>query len=72
MFRVTDKNGVISPIDYKCEGGNIVTLVFGRDIDTEAFIDCSGYNDTSLMPYDIYSYLPIVPFGKIRISEDYK
>ena len=69
MFRVTDKNGKMSPADYECNGGNTMTLIFDRDIEGEAYIDCSGYNEASLMPYDLYSYLPVIPFGKIVIVE---
>lgn len=69
MFRMKDANGKTAPIDYKCNGGNTMTLIFDREIKGEAYIDCSGYNETSLMPYDLYSYLPVIPFGKIKIEE---
>lgn len=67
MFSVTDEKGRILPIDYDCQGKTIL-LTFERDIEGDSVINCDGFNDTGLMPYDMYSYLPIVPFCDVEIK----
>ncbi len=67
MFSVTDEQGRMEPSDYECEGGNTVLLKFSRPIGANAFVSCDGYNETGLMPYDLYSYLPVIPFMDVPV-----
>lgn len=62
MFSLTDSLGRMCPVDYECPGDNSIILVFDREIQENAVICCDGYNDTGLMPYDMFSYLPVIPF----------
>lgn len=63
MFSLTDRLGRILPVDYECPGDNSIVLFFDRAIQENAVVDCDGYNDTGLMPYDMFSYLPVIPFN---------
>ena len=46
-------------------------LVFDREIQGNAVVSCDGYNDTGLMPYDMFSYLPVIPFhGQTVLQEN--
>ncbi len=67
MFSVTDTEGRMTPIDYVCEG-NTVLLKFPRPIGEQAVVNCDGYNNTGLMPYDLFSYLPVIPFMGIQVE----
>lgn len=62
MFSLTDDQGRLLPVDYDCPGDNSIILVFEREICGDAVVSCDGYNDTGLMPYDMFSYLPVIPF----------
>ncbi len=68
MFSVTDEKGRIEPIDYVCEGDNTVLLIFEREITGKATVSCDKYNETGLMPYDLFSYLPVIPFNNIAVE----
>ncbi len=68
MFSLTDEKGRMEPCDYSCPGDNSFVLEFEREIGNEATVSCDRYNDTGLMPYDLYSYLPIIPFSDISIE----
>lgn len=68
MFSLTDEKGRITPCDYECPGDNSIRLIFGREILPGAVINCDGYNDTGLMPYDLYSFLPVIPFNGVVCS----
>lgn len=68
MFSVTDSKGRITPIDYSCPGDNSIELIFDRDIDVQAVVNCDGYNDSGLIPYDLYTRLPILPFNGIKVK----
>lgn len=67
MFSLTDEAGRITPCDYNCPGGNCFRLEFDREIAGDAVLSCDGYNDTGLMPYDIFTYLPIIPFHGVKV-----
>ena len=69
MFSVTDEKGRIEPIDYVCEGDNTVLLKFNREIIGQATVSCDKFNEAGLMPYDLYSFLPIIPFNNFKIGE---
>ena len=68
MFSLTDDLGRITPCDYKCPGNDSMELEFEREIQGEAVVDCDGYNDSGLMPYDLFSHLPVIPFSGIRVE----
>lgn len=68
MFSVTDDLGRIVPCDYQCNGDNSILLKFAREIQGQAIVNCDCYNDSSLMPYDLFSYLPVIPFSGIQIT----
>lgn len=68
MFSVTDDLGRMVPCDYDCPGDDSILLVFERDIKGKAVINCDGYNDHGLMPYDLFSYLPVIPFSGIAVK----
>ena len=71
MFSLTDTQGRILPVDYECPGDNSIVLTFEREIQGDAVVNCDGYNDTGLMPYDMFSYLPVIPFsGQAVLLED--
>ena len=71
MFSLTDERGRICPVDYECPGDNSIMLVFDREIQGNAVVSCDGYNDTGLMPYDMFSYLPVIPFhGQTVLQEN--
>lgn len=67
MFSLTDIAGRIEPCNYSCPGDNSIILYFEREIGESAVVNCDGYNDTGLIPYDLYSYLPIIPFSNIPV-----
>lgn len=68
MFSVTDSLGRITPCDYECPGNDTLILIFDRNIEKGATLNCDGLNDTGLMPYDLFSYLPVVPFNNFKIG----
>lgn len=68
MFSVTDSKGRITPIDYSCPGDNSIELIFDREIEAQAVVNCDGYNDSGLIPYDLYTRLPILPFNGIKVK----
>ncbi len=68
MFSVSDAQGRMVPVDYECEGGNTVLLKFSRPVEKNAVVNCDGYNETGLMPYDLYTYLPVIPFMGIKVE----
>lgn len=70
MFSLKDEVGRITPCDYSCPGDNSIILYFERNIGKYAFINCDGYNDTGLMPYDLYSHLPVIPFNDITLVNE--
>lgn len=63
MFTLADEQGKLPPTDYNCPGDNTIELTFARAIAANAVINCDRYNDTGLMPYDLFSYLPVIPFN---------
>lgn len=67
MFRLTDTCGKMSPVSYDWDK-NTISLTFERDIAENAYVDCSGTNETSNIPYDIYDFLPIIPFGIVKVD----
>lgn len=69
MFSVKDSDGRIAPCDFECPGDNSIILYFERAIKEGAVVNCDGYNDTGLMPCDLYSYLPIIPFNGICVEK---
>ena len=62
MFSLYDSKGRMFPVDYSCLE-NTITLTFKRSIGSGAYINCDRYNETGLIPYDMFSYLPIIPFN---------
>lgn len=70
MFSITDELGRITPCDYSCPGDNSVVLIFERDIQGKTVVNCDGYNDSGLMPYDLFSYLPIIPFHGVSVDTE--
>lgn len=68
MFSLTDDAGRILPVDYDCPGDDSILLMFEREIAPNAVIDCDRYNDTGLMPYDLFSYLPVIPFNGCKVQ----
>ena len=68
MFTVSDDNGVTEPDDYSCGGDNTLLISFPRKIGSNATVNCDKYNESGLMPYDLYSYLPVIPFNNIKIE----
>lgn len=69
MFVAEDKHGTSNLIDYSCNGDNTILLTFDREIGLGC-VGCKKHNDTGLMPYDVYSYLPIIPFDDIPVTEE--
>lgn len=69
MFTITDQVGKTEPIDYECDGDNTILLKFEREITADARISCDKYNEAGLMPYDLFSYLPVIPFCDIELEE---
>ena len=69
IFSVTDFKGRITPIDYNCPGDNSIELIFDREIEAQAEVNCDGYNDSGLIPYDLYTRLPILPFNGIMVEK---
>ena len=69
MFSVTDELGRMEPTDYVCDRKDSILLMFDREIQGEATISCDKYNETGLMPYDMYSYLPVIPFNEVNVHE---
>ena len=67
MFSVKDLKGRMTPYDYECPGDNSIILYFEREIMGNAVVNCDEYNDTGLMPYDLYSYLPVIPFSGVEV-----
>lgn len=68
IFSLTDAAGRLLPVDYDCPGDNSILLMFEREIAPDAVINCDRYNDTGLMPYDLFSYLPVIPFNGCRVE----
>ncbi len=68
LFTVTDEQGRMELADYECEGGNTVLLKFSRPIVGKAAVSCDKYNETGLMPYDLYTYLPLIPFMNVPVE----
>lgn len=68
MFSLTDEAGRITPCDYSCPGDNSILLFFEREISPKSVINCDAYNDTGLMPYDLFSHLPVIPFHNVTLS----
>lgn len=69
MFTVKDKDGVINPVDYDSCMDNKVWVKFERKIGKNATISCDHYNATELVLYDMFSYLPIIPFCDVKIED---
>ncbi len=69
MFTVWDEEGPIGLADYICPGDSTIRLILERPFGKNARVGCRGYNDTGLMPYDLYSYLPVIPFDDAAIEE---
>ncbi len=67
MFSVTDETGRMEPVDYRCDGDDSILLIFEREISGKAAVSCDGYNETGLMPYDVFSYLPVIPFCDVPV-----
>ncbi len=63
MFSLYDGGERYFPVDYECKE-NTVELTFEKEIGENAYISCDRYNETGLIPYDMFSYLPIIPFNK--------
>ena len=63
LFSLYDGEDRLFPTDYKCEENKII-LTFERDIKMGAYISCDRYNESGLIAYDLYSYLPFIPFNK--------
>jgi len=68
MFSVVDKYGRIEPCDYWCPGDDSIVLSFEREIGKDALVNCDKYNDTGLIPYDLYTHLPIIPFSEVKVQ----
>lgn len=68
LFTVTDEQGTMELADYECEGGDTILLKFPRPIAGNATVSCDKYNETGLMPYDLYSYLPLIPFADVPVE----
>ena len=68
MFSVTDEAGRITPCDYDFLGDDSLVLFFDRKIEKNATLNCDGFNDTGLIPYELYSYLPIMPFNDFKLN----
>ena len=69
MFSVKDDEGVIYPIDYDSCMENKVWVKFERKIGKNATISCDRHNATELVLYDMFSYLPIIPFCDVKIED---
>lgn len=69
MFSLRDELGQLFPAGHECPGGNCLRLTFVRSVVGKATISCDRYTDTGLMPYDIFSYLPVIPFGGVPVEE---
>ncbi len=67
MFSLYDGGERYFPVDYECKE-NKIELIFEKEIGASAYISCDRYNETGLIPYDMFSYLPIIPFNKERID----
>lgn len=68
MFSLQDEQGQIFPTSHECPGGNRLCLSFARPIAEKATISCDRYTDTGLMPYDIFSGLPVIPFSGVAVE----
>lgn len=56
-----DEKGRILPEDYECVENKIV-LRFKRNLGRKITVSCGGPCESGLIPYDLYSYLPIIMF----------
>ena len=68
-FSVTDGNGRILPDDYRTPGDNTIVLMFNRDIEGKATVSCDGPCEAGLMPYDKFTFLPVVMFDGVEIEK---
>ena len=68
MFTVEDEAGEAVPTGYACPGDNTLLLSFDRPLG-RGIIGCRRLNLSGLMPYDVYSYLPVIPFDGIPIVQ---
>ncbi len=69
MFSLTDEEGRRTSVDYQCAGDSIL-LTFDGAIGKHAVVSCDGYNESGLMPYDLYTHLPVIPFSGIEIGDE--
>ncbi len=65
-FSLTDAHGRMLPDSYVCENDRL-RLRFPRPIESYATVSCDGFCEAGLIPYDQFSYLPIVPFDRIPV-----
>ena len=70
MFTVWDDEGTVGLVDYLCPGDRTIRLTLERPLGKHARVGCRGYNETGLMPYDLYSYLPVIPFDDVAVEPD--
>lgn len=65
-FSAKDENGRILPDDYECVENKII-LKFKRNLGEKITVSCDGPCESGLVPYDLYSYLPIIMFDEVKV-----
>ena len=66
-FSLTDENGRQLPCDYSIKGACVI-LEFEREIGKNAAVSCDGPCESGLVPYDMFSYLPILMFDDLKVE----
>lgn len=66
-FSLTDENGRQLPSDYSIKGACVI-LEFEREIGKNATVSCDGPCESGLVPYDMFSYLPILMFDDLKVE----
>lgn len=66
-FSAKDEKGRILPEDYECVDNRIV-LRFKRNLGRKITVSCDGPCESGLVPYDLYSYLPIIMFDEVEVK----
>ena len=66
-FSARDEKGRILPEDYECVENRIV-LRFKRNLGRKITVSCDGPCESGLVPYDLYSYLPIIMFDEVEVK----
>lgn len=68
MFQAEDSIGICDASDIEYNGDNTVDLILKRNIAGNAIIGCTKFSDLGIMPYDVLTRLPAIPFCNLSVE----